>query len=351
MVSSLHRIQPPTILIEARPAYEFLQSLFIFCSHLLSPEKAYDIGDAWFQAVHAKSEIERKLAPELFVQASCCHLLGLASSCPLPRDVPALLAFLEAIHPTEFYLGLMGYYSRSLRKLIPSSTILQASKGDQQAQHSFLQAVSDDTSYQEGLRYLFAHEVQEIKATLLATLHYWYKTIFRDMEAEIMPILERDAEAKRELRQSIPEDRFIEVATNGYDYIPEPFISTIVLAPSFVGRPSIVFTDYHDCKIFCYPVDDESLTVDKDAPPERLVRLYKALGDERRLRILKKLTTGNFNLQEIADAFGVGKSTLHHHMVTLRSAGLIRLRSSDKRYSLRQEMLPGAAELLAAYLK
>jgi DNA-binding transcriptional ArsR family regulator len=351
MFSPSQPIQPPTIIIEARPAYEFLQSLCVFSMYLLAGGKEYEAGDSWFQVVRAKSEMDRRIAPELFMQASGRYLLGLASDCPLPRDVPTLLASIEAIDPVELCLGLSGYYARSLRRIISPTTMLQAIEGNQQAQSQFLQAVSDDSFHQQGLRYLFSHVAKEISAQLLTTLQQWYSRVFRDMEPEVMPILERDAQAKRELRQSTAEDRFIEVATNGYDYIPEPFIHTIVLAPSFIGRPYIALADYHDRKIFCYPVADESLTVDKDAPPERLVRLYKVLGDERRLRILKKLTTGSFNLQEIADDFGVGKSTMHHHMVMLRSAGLVRLRSSDKRYSLRQEMIPGVAELLSAYLK
>ena len=88
--------------------------------------------------------------------------------------------------------------------------------------------------------------------------------------------------------------------------------------------------------IFCYPVAEESISADKNAPPARLVKLAKALADERRLRTPKKLATGSYTLQEMADDLGLAKTTLHHHVITLRSAGLVRMNLSDKRWSLRQ---------------
>jgi len=43
---------------------------------------------------------------------------------------------------------------------------------------------------------------------------------------------------------------------------------------------------------------------DDAALPQRLVRLYKALADERRFRMLKKLATESYSLQEMADELG-----------------------------------------------
>ena len=57
--------------------------------------------------------------------------------------------------------------------------------------------------------------------------------------------------------------------------------------------------------------------------PLRLVRLSKALGDEKRLRILRALADGEKSLMELAEMFGLAKTTMHHHMIILRSAGLV----------------------------
>ncbi len=123
------------------------------------------------------------------------------------------------------------------------------------------------------------------------------------------------------------------------------------LVPSYVSRPWNADAERYDTRIFCYPVADESIVADTNAPPIHLLRLAKALADERRLRILKKLSMESCTLQELADDFGVAKTTMHHHLITLRSAGLVRMRLSDKRYSLRQEVVDHLGELLSTYFK
>jgi DNA-binding transcriptional ArsR family regulator len=90
---------------------------------------------------------------------------------------------------------------------------------------------------------------------------------------------------------------------------------------------------------------------DDDAPPPRLVTLARALGDERRLRILRRLTAGSFTLQELADDFGVPKTTLLHHLVILRSAGLVRVEAgANGRYSVQPGTPAELHRLLDRYL-
>jgi hypothetical protein len=48
--------------------------------------------------------------------------------------------------------------------------------------------------------------------------------------------------------------------------------------------------------------------------------------------------------------FGVAKTTMHHHMIILRSAGLVSVGVGQKRYRLRQEALPDVGGLLSGYL-
>src|SRR5258708_2857926 len=116
-----------------------------------------------------------------------------------------------------------------------------------------------------------------------------------------------------------------------------------------IQRHKRSFSEPHFLMIV-YPVAEESIGADSDAPPVRVLRWAKALADERRRRILKKLSAGSYTLQEVADDFGVAKSTMHHHLITLRSAGLVRMRMSDKRYSLRRDAIENLSELLSAYL-
>ena len=93
------------------------------------------------------------------------------------------------------------------------------------------------------------------------------------------------------------------------------------------------------------------MSADSDAPPLRLVRLSKALGDEKRLRILRALGEGEKTLMELAELFAVPKTTMHHHMIVLRSAGLVSVGVGDKRYRLRREVVPDLGDLLSGYLR
>jgi DNA-binding transcriptional ArsR family regulator len=144
-------------------------------------------------------------------------------------------------------------------------------------------------------------------------------------------------------------EQLIEAAT-GWEYVPEPGIHRAVLIPSYVLRPWSTSGERADTRIFCYPVADESMTAESDTPPVRLVRLVKALADERRLRVVRRLAAGSYTLQEIADEFGVAKTTMQHHLTALRQAGLVRMRMSDYRYSVRREVLDSLAELLFEYV-
>src|SRR5260370_5299245 len=136
----------------------------------------------------------------------------------------------------------------------------------------------------------------------------------------------------------------------GWEDVPEPGIRRVLLIPSYVTRPMNSEAESGDRRLFFYPVADESLLADASAPPAHLLRLAKALGDERRLRMLKMLASERYTLQELADAFGVAKTTIHHHLIQLRSAGLVRMRVSDKRFSLRRYPIEHLAEWFRKYL-
>src|SRR5258708_40368270 len=63
------------------------------------------------------------------------------------------------------------------------------------------------------------------------------------------------------------------------------------------------------------------------------------------------LMARSYSLQELADEFGVAKTTMHYHLATLRTAGLVLITSNDKEYSLRRNMLSDVSSLLETYLK
>ena len=344
--------RPPIVSIEPSPAYELLQSIVVTMGH--EGSDTYEVGAEWVAEMKARAGDDlwkRVEEVSLGDTDTFIHMIGLVHDTPAPRDVPAFLEHLRETDADEIRLHLVQFYSREVRRMTPPTVIRAAIGGDVEARREFLR-----TSYPEWemwasyLERVLDVDGEAFKADLIETLQAWYERVWKPVSLTIMPIVERDAEAKRALVRELPIDRFVTTATNGVEFAPRPGIDRVVMVPSFVNRPLVTYYEFGEALIIIYPVADENVTADSDAPPLRLVRLSKALGDEKRLRILRALADGEKTLMELADMFGVAKTTMHHHMIVLRSAGLISVGVGSKRYRLRQETVPDVGALLSGYL-
>jgi DNA-binding transcriptional ArsR family regulator len=113
-------------------------------------------------------------------------------------------------------------------------------------------------------------------------------------------------------------------------------------------RPWVILWEHKSTKIFCYPIAPPP---EEQTSPAEVARIYKALGDEGRLKLLRRLSEGPLKLNEAAGELGVAKSTAHHHLAILRQAGFVVIHDEEEKvYSLRRDLLPQAGELLTAYL-
>jgi DNA-binding transcriptional ArsR family regulator len=343
---------PPIVTIDVSPAYELLKSIITVIEH--EEADTYDIGPDWIAEARARAGdelLERVDRASHGNVDGYIHLMSLVWDTPAPRTIPAFLKHLKQTDPDEIRLHMVQFYSRDARRETPPEVMRAALSGDEEAQAEFLR-----TSYPEYepwtqyLRALFAAEPEAAKAELIDVLETWAERVWKPEALTIQPIIERDAEAKRALLRELPLDRFITTATNGVEFEPRPGIERVVMVPSFVGRPLVSWAEVNETMLISYPVADESVTAETDAPPLRLVRLSKALGDEKRLRILRALADGEKSLMDLAEMFGVAKTTMHHHMIVLRTAGLISVVVGTKRYRLRHESVPDVAALLSGYL-
>lgn len=70
----------------------------------------------------------------------------------------------------------------------------------------------------------------------------------------------------------------------------------------------------------------------------KICQIFKALGDENRLHILRLLNKGELCGCELLTSLDIGQSTLSHHMKILSEAGLINCNKVGKwcRYSLNE---------------
>ncbi len=108
----------------------------------------------------------------------------------------------------------------------------------------------------------------------------------------------------------------------------------------------MILWEHKGTKIFCYPI---AAPAEEGVPPVEVARIYKALGDEGRLKLLRRLSDGPLKLTDAAAELGVAKSTAHHHLAILRQAGFVAIRDEGENvYSIRRD-LPQTGDLLSAY--
>jgi len=165
------------------------------------------------------------------------------------------------------------------------------------------------------------------------------------------------AESTRVLSATLDPHELIEQVTNGIAYQIPLGTRQLVLVPTVTLRPWTLITDFGDSIVVAYAVADEHMDQDPDAAPRWLVRFHKALGDDKRLRILREIAGGGATtLADLTEVLGLAKSTVFHHMGILRAAGLVRVvfgqgDDGTNTYQLRFETFADAETQLQKYLE
>ena len=143
------------------------------------------------------------------------------------------------------------------------------------------------------------------------------------LNADTERLLERNcAEAEKLIAEADDVGSVIERLTHGLVYALEPGINRVILIPSLVHRPWTLVLDHQQTRIFCYPA---RVDAELSAPDLTLIGIYRALGDGTRLRILRRLAAGAATVGRISEELGLAKSTVHEHLLSLRTAGLVRM--------------------------
>jgi DNA-binding transcriptional ArsR family regulator len=269
----------------------------------------------------------------------------MALELPEPRSAEGLVAYLRTTDPLVVRRQLL---EATLGHAVADPAVLdRVAAGDREA---FAEAVRESDDDLTGLAWVVEREAAEVRDLLADVIAAFAGAVHPDRD-RVAGVLARDAEHKQTLARTMPPERLVEVATSGVTFAMQPEVRKIVLVPSVVLRPWVTISEHGSTRIFCYPVADEHLTADPDAPPSWLVGFYKALADERRLRLLSVLAEGPAGLADLTARVDLAKSTVHHHLRVLRAAGLVRVTVGDeKEYSLRTDTVPEAARMLEAYL-
>ena len=328
------------------PAFELLASAFVVTlGEAEVPE--YEAGPELLRRTREAAspgllgELEKVGEGDLWL-----GLVGQAYDSPEPRQVGTFLDYLAAADPVAVRRDLLAMLVH--KRETSAELIDPAAAGDRQAIEALASLCDEECA--AGLRRLLAPSPARGLKKAVSVLRRFDAEVFHGGE-ETAAALARDAEEKRSLAGSMPPARLVEAATSGVTFTLEPQVSGVVLIPSAVTRPWVANLEHGTLRIFMYPVAEEVLGADPDAPSAWMLGFYKALADESRLRILNMLASGPASLGEVAERLGLAKSTVIHHIRALRSAGLVLITvGAEKEYSLRSQAIPEAGRLLRAYL-
>jgi DNA-binding transcriptional ArsR family regulator/sarcosine oxidase gamma subunit len=337
------------VTVDAAEAAELLMSM----STLLGdhPPDEFDVGPERIAA--AKAAIPAgllELARDVGLGEGCSALLlGLVWETPAPRRVDDFLAHLRSLEPLELKLQLLGYYVRGHHVAEPE-TIRRAALGDEAAAGELVEAAGEWEEKGKFVERVLALDGSTLRSRLVDVVAAWNEAVFAPTLDEIRPLLERDAEEKRALAAALPPGEFIVRATGGIQYTAPPEIHDVVFFPTWWFRPWVFLSEHKNARIFGYSISasgGDGSVVDLGD----LARLYKALGDEKRLALLELLRRGPLALGDAARTVGLSKSTAHHHLAILRQAGLVLIREDqEKSYTLRDDRVRDVARLLEGRL-
>lgn len=335
------------VTIDADPIYEVLLALFALQGDTHLDE--FTDGSTLVERLDESGSDD--LRRELDELGSCggvwLALLGIAHDLPAPRSIETLATTLEDMYPAELRTILLRNAGIKPSKGYRDDQVEAAAAGDADA----IAAIFADDGHDPALRRLMEVSPAETAHRLAAILRGFDGAVGTWLR-RVRPMLERDATSTRAMARTMNPARLVEKATNGITFEMQPAVSGILLIPSVIIRPWVVISEHGTLRVFCYSVADEILEGDLDAPPAYMVEVFKALGDERRLRILGVLAEGEIGLKELAERVDLAKSTAHHHLRVLRSAGLVRITvgEDDKRYGLRHDSIPEVGRLIEGYL-
>ncbi len=342
--------------IEGSDAYEVILTMWT----TFDPNKmniSHDLGPKFHKKV-------RQLTPPNLVEeiealggphgAMWLGVAGLIETSPHPHDAERMFSWLGGIGPKRLRRWLLTYMSHGGS----ASMVEQAANGDLDAMRELccIDAEDGDEILAE-MTAFFSIPEEELPARMANTLSRFYTEVFAKLDIDFQGAISRAAAARRAVATKDDAKTVIEDVTKGLDYDIPLGVTRVVLIPSVVTRPLSVLDQHRDALFVYYGMSDEYINTDPESPPSWLVNTYKALSDERRLRILRRLGEGDTSLDELTEMLDLSKSTVHHHISILRAAGLIRIHVPTEKgqkqriYSLREQALGDATGFLDSYLR
>lgn len=273
------------VVFEFSPLYELVNSLELFLTK--RSIKNVEIGTDWIKEVQEKLDAASVDFGNHKDHPSFCYLYLLIWQSPEKENVDGFLRWLTSLQPGSIYEKLFSYVSESL----PT-------------------------------------DLAGIRDQYVDLIRKWNNAYFSKIDSEIIDILSESIVEWEGKAISGDPVQFVERISGGLKIEQYEGLQQVILTPTYHTNPLIVISKLKNIAHIFYPIDlPES---DPNQPSKKLIRITKALADENRLRIIKLLSEGPKTFTEILQHFSVSKSTVHHHVMLLRTAGLISSYHTDE---------------------
>ena len=339
------------VVFDARTAYDFLIAIEAHGekeheNDLLAQDAAWRERAIETLSAQVKADIDAYFGE---------HSLGLPYSLPAMvvenpevTDAASLVKLLHAMPSEKLASRLVGAMISKYNGQDLSNDIVA---GDSDALDTACEPW--DQKHRDKLAEFVAHRDDEL-GRMLGILDAWLP-LYQEVEPRAAKMLKRDVAAREAERAqydgNLPE--LIEKTTGGLRWFPEGGVRRVILAAQYFGRPFNYVFQGTDWRMFAYPISENALGgVDAVLPPQATVRLYRALGDTTRMRILRLLGERDWYLTELAQQLELSKPTMKHHLALLRAAGLVTVteEGSLTYYSLRRDRVREAGVELSHYI-
>lgn len=333
---------PAQITARASTAAELLRLIGVLVDD--SPDE-YDVGAAQVAAVRDAVPADlladiRAMLPNEREDKGFLVLSLLAASLPEPAGVTEFIAAVRERLELP-WLVLLSHNAQELDEPDIEAFRRQILAGEAAAIQR-LEALVAEGCCPAGAATLLATEPETYGIRLLDVVERFDAQVWQHRADEAMGPIQRDVEYRnRQLADGVDPGDVVLAATNGFELPDDPKVQQIVLLPSYWFRPWLVVGSIgiDGLEVMSTPVADEFVALPSEAPPPALLKLFKALADEGRLKLLRRMTSAPISLGEAATELDVSKATAHHHLAMLRQAGLVSLRGSGRstRYALRDD--------------
>ena len=341
----------PPVQIVSGAAFELIAELAAFTS---GPARAsLESGKTWIREVRGLAGPDLIRRVERWGFALYSELTSIALEAGPPYDPGQLVTGLRALPPDVVRRRLLGAESAPNRSMVSDGAFDRGLAGDGAARKELRVALGLNPSGRRSIDRLLTTSSDAVQAEVSSIVEAWASQVFPMYAADALRIVDRDVALKERLFGASPGRDALQIATNGVDFEPTAWATEIVVIPTVALRPFLAPIEFGAAAIFLCSVADEAFDADPAAPPRRVVKIAVAIGDELRLRILHALVDDEMTASEIADRLGVDRTSLHHHLGILRSAGLVAIRDDGVhgwRYTRRAARVDHVGSALDAYL-